>query len=122
MPDDGWQGFMLDSQGDGSAEVQAFCQRHEAPMVEALRYVASDPETMFAPGSGTAVARCGANRSVAGGGVFVSGSVLEAPLVRSAPIDLGDADDVPDDGWSAKALNESGLGKTVVAHAICGRA
>jgi hypothetical protein len=47
---------------------------------------------------------------------------LHPPLDRAPPIDLGDADDVPDDGWSAKALNESGLGKTVVAHAICGRA
>lgn len=120
--DDGWQGFMFDAQGDGSPDVQAFCQSRDAPIVKTLTYVAGDPETMLAPGSATAVARCTSNRSVAGGGVFVSGSVPEAMLVRSVPIDLGDPDNVPDDGWSGKALNQSGLGKTVVAHAICGRA
>jgi hypothetical protein len=120
-PDDGWHGFLFNSGGGAPpAFAQAFCQRREAPMVKHLRYEAGDAVTIPAPGSESAVVRCPRHRSVAGGGVFVTGSSEQAAVVASTPVDLGDPDHAPDDGWLGKVVNEAGASKTLTVHVTCG--
>lgn len=64
-------------------------------------------------------AKCSNSRQVSGGGVFVSTAQHESNVSRSFPIDDGDADKAPDDGWSVRVWTRQGLGGSTTAYAIC---
>lgn len=69
--------------------------------------------------SGTVTTGCPANRSVVGGGIK-SGGVPGALSIRvSKPADNGDADEIPQNGWSVRALNTTAEEQDVWAYAIC---
>jgi hypothetical protein len=117
-----WRGWLYDADASTStAHIDAICQHHSKPLVSHLQYVTRGPVPVTAPATRTAVARCRGNRVVAGGGVFVNGNVSEAEVTLSAPVDLGDGNGAPDDGWTARVLNETGAAKSLSVFAICGR-
>jgi hypothetical protein len=66
---------------------------------------------------------CGKDHSVVGGGVYSSASFAgEAEANSSGPVDLGDRDKVPDDGWRADVNNDEdpgGASEGGVVYAIC---
>lgn len=69
--------------------------------------------------NGSLTTKCAGTRHVTGGGGYLTGNSEEAHLVASRPVDLGDADAVPDDGWKVKASNTTGPAKTLLSYAIC---
>jgi hypothetical protein len=56
---------------------------------------------------------------VTGGGAYVSGPADTAHMAVSRPIDGGDGDRVPDDGWEATVSSDGALPQTATVHAIC---
>ena len=71
-----------------------------------------------APGLVTASARCPAGSSVMGGGISQT-SEAQARLLASAPLDGGDRDGRPDDGW--RATSQLDALRDLVVYAVCQR-
>ncbi len=113
----GWRTRIHDTAGGaGLMEVHAVCRS-----LGKVRHVS---KTVTGVGSGTTrsvVARCRAGEHVAGGGGRITGSIAEAHLAATYPIDNGDRGKAPDDGWKVVARNSSGGDKKVTAVALCVR-
>lgn len=69
-------------------------------------------------GSKSVEARCPRKRHVVGGGIEVA-SPSAAVAFASFPIDAGDKDKVPDDGWRVGAQSKTTQQQTLRAYAIC---
>jgi hypothetical protein len=83
-------------------------------------YIRGDTATLNAGIAGTSVADCPAGTKVVGGGLAPESSpVAESRINSTYPIDTGDADEKPDDGWEADVYNISGGPKNFAAYAIC---
>ena len=83
------------------------------------RYVTNSSESI-STGQVTVQAHCRENEQVSGGGVLSSGVYGDARINGSYPVDAGDGDSVPDDGWGATVDNVSGATVDVTVYAICG--
>src|SRR5215211_793857 len=70
---------------------------------------------------GEAVAKCPKGTVVVGGGCHENGTSIHMRIVSSQPIDRGDRNNAPDDGWSVKLFNETGGLNTNFAnvYAVC---
>jgi len=62
--------------------------------------------------------RCPSGTEVTGGGAYTSGGTVDDEVATSAPVDAGDRDRIPDDGWQAE-LNAPGQDHVLTAYAIC---
>ncbi len=110
--DDGWQAYQAILNGSGSILVYSVCKQGPMPAYRSAQRTVEDHHVV------TASARCTSGH-VAGGGVYVTGPATDAHLVASRPIDAGDSDRIPDDGWSGRAYNRTGGTQTVTVTAIC---
>jgi hypothetical protein len=114
-PDDRWAGDVYDTVGGiGGFNVYAVCAAHLV-----LRYVKKDAVSVSAGSSVSRLAGCTSGEHVVGGGPKVSGPEDQARLVSTFPVDDGDPDSIPDDGWQSRVYNISGSDKDVTAYAIC---
>jgi hypothetical protein len=114
-PDDGWKGVVYDAIGGGGVfNMYAVCAAGVA-----LSYVRGAPTSLAAGNGVTRKVACAGSEHAVGGGVRTSGPADGGRLVSSFPYDGPDADDVPDDGWQARAYAISGADKTVTPFAIC---
>jgi hypothetical protein len=111
IPDDGWQAYMAVLDGSGSILVYNIC-RKAAPAYRSVQGSVDNKHSL------TVNAKCTSGH-VAGGGVYETGSAKAGHVLTTRPIDTGDADKIPDDGWSAKVYNETGITQTVTVTAIC---
>jgi hypothetical protein len=72
---------------------------------------------------GATTARCRGGESVVGGAAYNQGGYSDESYVSSTgPVDLGDGDQIPDDGWRAEINNDedaSGDTLQIRAHAFC---
>ena len=85
---------------------------------EQPKYKSAETTLDTIPGDGKTTAKCGSGH-ITGGGAYISGSVDEAYIVASYPVDGKDADKAPDDGWRAWAENAEGGTKSLTSYAIC---
>jgi hypothetical protein len=69
--------------------------------------------------SGSVKASCPGGKNVLGGGGVVKGPLGKPRLVGSFPIDDGDGNDAPDDGWRAIGYNGTKKERKILAYAIC---
>jgi hypothetical protein len=114
-PDDGWRADVWDgSSSQASVLVYAICTEDQ-PVYRL------DDTTATAGHVGVAKALCPSHTRLASGGDFVGGNIDEGHLNSSYPVDGGDPDSKPDDGWRTRGYNRSGADKVVDAHAICAR-
>jgi hypothetical protein len=79
--------------------------------------------TIVTPSEGYnfASAICPAGTQVTGGGVRPRGGFGTQYPVSTRPIDLGDADNDPDNGWLATVYNASQTSRRSTIYAICGK-
>ncbi len=113
----GWRTRIHDVVGGlGGMEVYAVCRS-----LGRVRHVSKTVTGVTAGTSRSVVARCRANEHVAGGGGRITGSIADAHLAATYPIDGGDRGKTPDDGWKVVARNSSGGAKKVTAVALCVR-
>lgn len=68
-----------------------------------------------------AVASCPQDTSVVGGGLEIGESNTATGMQSSYPVDGGDADATPDDGWRAVANSRSAGDKSLLAFAVCSK-
>lgn len=109
-----WKSKVSDSAGGvGGFDVEAFCLRGIKVKIR------SGSRQLPGSGSASATARCGKGFHVLSGGFAVSGSPSKAHNSGSYPFDNGDPDQLPDDGWKARAFNLTGASKTLTAYAVC---
>ena len=115
VKDDGWRWSFRASTGVGDGvSVYAACSERS------LRYESTARRKLLPGGkTATVTARCAPSQHVTGGGVAVTGRPGDAEVNSSYPIDLGDADSNPDDGWRARVLSTDGDPRKMRAHAIC---
>jgi hypothetical protein len=111
-PDDGWRTSVVTGigQSDRQLRAHAFCS---ASFTLAYR---SDTDTDVTL-DGLAVADCPGRAAITGGGIAISGGA-GAFVNTSAPVDLGDPGDVPDDAWQGFAGVTTGS-RTLDVFAIC---
>jgi hypothetical protein len=62
---------------------------------------------------------CPGGRPVISGGVHITGSSLTIKVASTAPVDGSDNDNLPDDGWRATAINNSGETESMTVRAQC---
>jgi hypothetical protein len=83
-------------------------------------YIHSDAVSLSAGESGITEANCPAGTHGVGGGVTPESSPTSESRINSTfPIDTGDPDRRPDDGWEGDVYNISGTAKSFSAYAIC---
>jgi hypothetical protein len=111
-----WRTRIYDTVGGlGGMVVYAVCRNRRGVAIKSAR-------KRLRPGrAGSATARCPRARHVSGGGGALSGPIADAHLAGTTPVDGGDRDRVPDDGWRVTAHNDAGGAKTLRAFAICVR-
>jgi hypothetical protein len=71
------------------------------------------------PGAGTVTVKCPEGKHVGGGGAYVAGSVTTGYVNRTHPIDTGDRDSKPDDGWRARLYTTSASTISTTAFVLC---
>jgi hypothetical protein len=64
-------------------------------------------------------AKCPNARQVSGGGTFMSTEAYKTNLVHSYPVDDGDADKAPDDGWKVRVWSRQSPDGFATAYAVC---
>jgi hypothetical protein len=69
--------------------------------------------------SDVVVAECPDGRGVVGGGAKTSGPAGTLSLRDSRPVDIGDGDGIPQNGWAARAYNTDPGVQKLTAYAIC---
>ena len=111
-----WRTRIYDTVGGlGGMSVHAVCRNRRGVAIKRAR-------KRVPPGTArSATARCPRARHVSGGGGALSGPIADGHLAASTPVDGGDRDRVPDDGWRVTAHNDAGGAKTLRAFAICVR-
>ncbi len=113
IPDDGWQTYMTLLNGTGvSLLVYDICRNGPAPSYPQVKRNVDDKHAL------SVKARCTSGH-VAGGGVYETGNPLTAHVASTRPIDTGDKDHIPDDGWSGTVFNDTGITQAVTVTAIC---
>ncbi len=113
----GWRTRIHDTVGgNGGMEVYAVCRS-----LGKVRHVSKTATGVASGTTKSVVARCRPNEHVAGGGGRITGSMTEAHLAATYPVDNGDRGTLPDDGWKVVARNSSGAAKKVTAVALCVR-
>ena len=92
---------------------QMVCDDNAGPGVYRLRHTGL--KELADASEGEATARCRNGESVVGGAAYNQGVYAdEAYVTSSGPVDLGDADKLPDDGWRAEVNNNAdGSGDTI---------
>jgi hypothetical protein len=115
-PDDGWRGSVYDANAGGTGQVPVFavCVRGEE-----VRYVRTGPFEVDAGAAHRHSVACRAEEHVVGGGARMGGPESVGRMVASHPSDGPDADDVPDDRWTSRVYNLSGVARQVTAFAVC---
>ena len=117
VPDDGWQGRVRDGAGGpGGFTAYATCTRSDR-----LGYEKTKPVSIAEDSSRKRSAHCANDQQVVGGGVKISGPIIEARLIANEPRDDGDPGSVPDDGWRGGAANIAGGSKQLTVYAVCRR-
>jgi hypothetical protein len=115
-PDDGWRVRLFNfAKPDAEVDAYAICARGLS-----LAYRRATQE-LTPPGLGVPVAACRRTEAVVGGGGAISGGGAAAFLNEVAPLDRGDADAVPDDGFITYGVATGGPSHTVGSYAICKR-
>ena len=73
------------------------------------------------PRIGETIAKCPKRTVVVGGGFAETGTPIHMRMVASQPVDRGDKNNTPDDGWTVRMYNESGGSNTnsASAYAVC---
>ena len=84
-----------------------------------LKYVTSKQKPLPAGGLAFTKAKCPKGTKVTGGGIAIIGGNTATAVRSSAPLDDGDGDEKPDDGWIGQALSRSAGDKSIVVVAIC---
>jgi hypothetical protein len=103
--------------GAGGMEVYAICRKKPD-----VKQVHRSVTGLAAGGSAVATTHCPGDRHVIGGGGRLSGSLGEAHLAGSFPIDGADSDSTPDDGWRVVGANDTGADKSLTVYALCVKA
>ena len=68
----------------------------------------------------TSVVVCPHGTRVTGGGTDIDGGTPDFEVHEGYPVDQGDADTIPDDGWQSTAYNDgSGVTRHMKTFAIC---
>jgi hypothetical protein len=112
-PDDSWQNYLHHRAGGASSFlIDTVCGQSVSPSYEQK----SGP--LDSSKSAKVRAKCDSGH-VTGGGARISGSIADAHVAGSYPVDGGDNDKVPDDGWETRAANDTGVDKTLTTYAIC---
>ena len=86
-----------------------------------LKYVTSKHKPLPAGKVAFVKAKCPNAAKVVGGGIAIIGGNTATAVRSSAPIDGGDGDDKPDDGWVGAAISRSAGDKEIVTVAACSR-
>lgn len=112
-PDHAWGVTMLNLGGSPAGMyIEALCARGDFSYPTKLKTIGPQRQARLE-------VRCPPGTQVTGGGVQGTGDKDELHVSATFPVDLGDADNVPDDAWRVHA-NHLGTGtKTLTAHAIC---
>jgi hypothetical protein len=113
--DDGWEGDVYNISG-AQKNFAAYAVCRESGSV---KYRAKRVRGIPASDSGTATVKCPRGARVAGGGLFVGGALAEGYVNRTYPIDGGDQDTKPDDGWRGRGYNLATGNTSVRAHVTC---
>jgi hypothetical protein len=112
-PDDGWRASQRLFTGSGaSMVVYSECRKGSAPAYRKLSAPLYEDQAV------TLTTACEGGH-VIGGGALASGPIADSHIAASLPIDLQDADSVPDDGWRATVANNSSTNQTTTVYAIC---
>jgi hypothetical protein len=86
-----------------------------------VRYVVETGPGVNADSIGGVTAKCPRRTVVVGGGFAENGTTIDMRMVSSKPVDRGDGDSAPDDGWAVEMYNEPGASSTNFpnAYAVC---
>jgi hypothetical protein len=113
--DDGWEGDVYNVSGALKGySAYAICKQ-SGPVKYRVKNVTGVPPS----DSKTATVKCPDGTRVAGGGLFVGGVIAEGYVNRTYPIDGGDQDTKPDDGWRGRGYNLATGDTNVRAHVTC---
>jgi hypothetical protein len=113
--DNAWEGDVYNVSGAQKAySAYAICKR-SGPVKYGVKKVTGVPPS----GSRTATVKCPEGTRVAGGGLFVGGVPAQGYVNRTYPIDGGDPDSKPDDGWRGRGYNLATGNTNVRAHVTC---
>jgi hypothetical protein len=86
-----------------------------------VRYVVEEGPGINPDSVGEVTAKCPRGTVVVGGGFHENGTAIHMRMVGSQPVDRGDGNTAPDDGWLVKVFNETGgpSTNTPTAYAVC---
>jgi len=113
-PDGGWVGDAKNLAGLAKTfRGYAICSRDQ---VRGLRY--REQGRVIPPGRAKLTAKCPAGTEVLGGGGWVQRAGTSF-IRESFPVDLGDADKRPDDGWRVGVYNGTAMNLGAMVTAIC---
>ena len=112
-PDNANQTYMRHRAGPSESFLtDILCVTSEAPSYESS-------DVVLGTGQADKVKATCNSGHVVGGGALISGTVADAHLTGTYPVDGGDPDNAPDDGWEARGSNDGGSAKTLTVYAIC---
>ena len=112
-PDDAWLvDAHVDSDDEAAVGATAICGDEAARLERTKVTVPED-------GSRSGVAHCANGENVSAGGVVIGGSISQAFLSSSFPVDGRDRNQKPDDGWEGRVANTDGPAKAVKVFALC---
>jgi hypothetical protein len=114
--DDAWLGRESNSSSKKTTmKVTAICAKSGS-----FTYIRGPKGPVLDDTQATASVSCPPDTQVTGGGVDVTGKNTDIEVADSFPQDDGDVGDLPDNGWSANANNDSsGASESMRAFAIC---
>lgn len=118
------------TEGDEGSQALAFWNNSGAPLVGTATAACArraDPgffpgndDLFSAPDTLTVTAKCPESRQVSGGGVFINLEGADEGVISSSyPVDDGDPDNAPDDGWKVRVRSRAGIGGPTTAYALC---
>jgi hypothetical protein len=112
VPDDGWRVKMLNIDDDAAIlQVHAVCADFGGQ-----RYL-SEKDRINSGKAETLKVTCPSGSAAGSGGFKLKGSDVFAHA--SIPLDGGDGNDTPDDGWRATGVNGDGSKRKATVHAVC---
>jgi hypothetical protein len=112
-PDDAWQDYLRHRAGGSSSIlIDTVCGQSVTPSYR------QKVAPLDSSKSAKVRARCNSGH-ITGGGAVISGNIPDAHIAGSYPVDGSDKDKIPDDGWEARATNDTGSDKTLTTYAIC---
>jgi hypothetical protein len=115
-PDDGWRVKALNNGSDSTEDITAYaiCLEGADPSYRSENGTTKDDD------SKTLSANCDRNEAVTAGGISIEGGLKKHFVHSTRPRDTGaDGNDVPDDRWSATAVNLGGQDSATKVIAIC---